>query len=743
MAARRSPLKAAKRNLQGSRAVEIDRRESGGSPPRGFGSSQVSGRRLGFFRERSTLLIGALLLLLVVWVFLPSLRNGFVNLDDNVYVYENSRVLQGLTLENLRWAFSNLAAGFWHPLTWLTLMLDCQLFGLRPAGHHFTSLLLHAANTILLFLAFQRLTGATWRSAVVAALFALHPLHVEPVAWASGRKDVLCALFWMLTMLSYARYVEETRGGSQKPKVGNQRSVFHLRSALFYLLSLLCFVCGLMSKTMIVTLPLVLLLLDWWPLRRFQPSACNPRRSILFLEKAPFLGAALVGGLLTLYAEKGVGALPTASDVPIYSRLANAVLSYPGYLGQTFWPDHLAVYYPFPRAFPAGTVLAAALLGLAITAGALWAARARPHLAFGWIWYSVTLLPVIGIIQVGGHAHADRYTYVPLIGVFVVLVWGAHELTARWRSQRLLLSLAGGAVILLCAVLARQQIGCWKDSETLFRHALAVTQDNELAHNNLGTALARQGRAEEAVIHLQEALRLVPDYPGIHNNLGAALARQGRLDEAIPHLREAVRLAPGDAGAHCNLADALTWQGRLDEAIAEYQAAIKLNPNEAATHCNLGNALAGKGLLDDAIASYRQALKLNPAFIDAHNRLGTVLGLRGRLEEAIGQFHEALKLYPESAEALCGLGIALVRQNRLEDAITRLRAALDRNPNYAEAHCNLGVALAAKGRLEEAVFHLREALRLRPDYADAQNNLRAALDLKSSTAAPPSALPSP
>ncbi len=676
-------------------------------------------------------MIGALLFLLVAWVFLPSLRNGFVNLDDNVYVYENLHAQQGLTLANLRWAFTNLDAGFWHPLTWLSILLDCQLFGLHPAGHHLTSLLLHAASTVLLFLLFRRLTGATWRSAFAAALFSLHPLHVEPVAWAADRKDVLCASFWLLTMLVYVRYAEGERKNAEC-RIQNPESKTRSPTARFYLLSLFFFLCGLMSKTMIVTLPLLLLLVDWWPLRRFQSKASR----VLLLEKLPFFAAAIVCGLLTMHAEKGVGALPTAFDVPIHSRIANATLSYLGYLAQTFWPIHLAVYYPYPRAFPTGTLLATAVLGLCFTAATLWAARARPYLAFGWTWYWITLLPVIGLIQIGGHAHADRYTYVPLIGVFVLLTWGVYDLARRWRSQRLVLFLAGGGVVLLCAVLTRQQIGYWRDSETLFRHALAVTQDNELAHNNLGTTLARQGRLEEAVAHLQEALRLQPDYSGIHNNLGTALAKQGQFDEALPHLREAVRLAPTDAGAHCNLADALALKGQFDEAIVEYQTAIKLSPNEAATHCNLANALAGKGLFDEAIAEYQRALELNSRATDAYTRLGILLGSRGRVDEAAAQFRAALRLNPNDTQAHCSLGIALISQNRLDEAIRHLQTALDLKPDHAEAHCNLGVALAKGGKLEDAVSHLREALRLQPDYADAQNNLRVALDLKAAAATP-------
>lgn len=719
----------------------------------------VKNSPLRLLRAGNVTVICLLLLGLVFWVFLPSLSNGFVNLDDDVYVYENLRVQHGLTLDNLRWAFANLEAGFWHPLTWLTIMLDCQLFALRPGGHHLTSLLLHAANTVLLFLMFRRMTGATWRSAFVAALFALHPLHVEPVAWVADLKDVLSTLFWMLALLMYVKYAERLVVSSRWSAASNQASAApaaHIglrntgpasgstnHASRYYLLSLLFLACGLMSKTMIVSLPFVLLLLDWWPLRRFQASTLSPRRFNLILEKLPFFAAALVGGLLTLRAEKGVGALPTAFDVPIPGRIANALLSCLRYLGQMFWPTDLAVFYPYPRAFPIGTTTAAGVLLLLISAYACWGWRGRPWVAFGWTWYLVTLLPVIGLIQIGAHAHADRYTYVPLIGVFVALAWGAHEFTRHWPHQPLILSLAGGVVVLLCVVLARQQVGYWKESETLFRHVLAVTQDNDLAHSNLGTALARQNRLDEAVAHLQEALRLIPNYPGFQNNLGTALAKQGRLDEAIPHLREAVRLAPNDSGSHSNLADALTWKGRLDEAIAEYRMAIKLNPTEAAAYCNLGNALAGKGLIEDAITQYQEALKLNPDSTDVHNRLGTMLGIGGRLDEATAQFRDALRLDPNNAEAHCSLGIGLIRQKRFDEAVAQLQAALKLNPEYAEAHSNLGVALVSLGRQDEAVGQLREALRLKPDYPDAQNNLRATLGLKAGAAQPTAPQPHP
>jgi Flp pilus assembly protein TadD len=675
----------ANHNPEKTRSEPARRLESGHRPTRG-GSPWVALVKSPFrlVREGNPTAIGILLSVLVVGTFLPSLCHGFVPFDDNVYVYENARVLHGLTWENLRWAFTTLDAGFWHPLTWLSLLLDGQLFGLRPGGYHLTSLLLHAANTVLLFVLFRRLTGATWRSAVVAALFAVHPLHVEPVAWVASRKDVLSTFFWMLSLLMYVRYAEghgpESKVQSPKSKVQGREqgtgshssgSNVTLHAPRYYVLALLFFVCGLMSKTMVVTLPFILLLLDWWPLQRFQLKTQDSRLKtlrLLFLEKLPFFAAALVCGLLTLRAEKGVGALPTAPTLTTLDRIANATLSYVRYLGQTFWPCDFAVYYPYPGAFALWSVVGAGLLLLTLSAILLWAATRRPHLAFGWIWYGVTLLPVIGLIQVGSHSHADRYTYVPLIGIFTLLVWGACDLTKGWRYRAVISSAAAVLVISLCVALSRQQLGCWQDSETLLRHAIAVTQDNEPMHNNLGTVLVGQGRVDEAIDQFREAIRLNPESAGVHDNLGAALAKQGKLEEAISHLREAIRLDPDCGDAHNNLGAMLGRLGQLDEAMDHLQTAIRLMPGHAGAHCNLGDALASTG----------------------------------RLDEAIGQYQAAIRLKPDDPEA----------------------------------HCNLGVAFGGKGRLDEAIAQWQEALKLKPGYVEAQNNLRRALELKAASSKP-------
>jgi tetratricopeptide (TPR) repeat protein len=478
----------------------------------------------------------------------------------------------------------------------------------------------------------------------VAGLFGWHPLHVESVAWAAERKDVLSGFFWMLTLLLYARYAEsrseKAESRKQNPATPDtqhatrntfsvSRFTFHART--FYLFCLFFFTLGLMSKPMVVTLPLVLLLLDWWPLQRLPFNTPRPKlKPMLPLigEKAPFLAVALVFGVVTIYAERGIGALGPATNYPLAGRLQNALLSYLGYLKQTLWPTDLAVFYPYPETFPAWRTAGAGLVGLLLSALLLWAPRQRPYLAVGWLWYVVTLLPVIGLIQVGSFSRADRFTYVPLIGVFLALTWGGYELTRRWRYQVLALWLAGGVVILLCLGFTRQQLGYWQDSETLFQHALAVTQNNEAAHNGLGAALGKKGHMDEAIRQFQEALRLKPDHADAHNNLGAALDAKGQIDEAIHQLQEALRLKPDYADAHYNLAAALGKKGQIDEAIRQYQETIRLKPDHAEAHNNLGVACYQQGRTGEAIRQFQEALRLKPDYADARKNLILVLATR-------------------------------------------------------------------------------------------------------------------
>jgi Flp pilus assembly protein TadD len=610
---------------------------------------------------QSPQLISFALVLIILVVFWSARNHGFVNLDDQVYVTENPHVVRGITWPNVVWAFTNLEAGFWHPLTWLSIMLDCQLYGLRPGGHHLSSLLMHAANTVLLFLLFRRMTGATWRSAFVAALFALHPLHVETVAWAADRKDVLSAFFALLMLWAYVRYAQTCSVQNTKLKGQNSEKVFSIQYSVFsrgrsvwYFAALAFFACAVMSKTMVVTLPLILLLLDFWPLRRFEPNTGYWKLKglrPLFLEKMPFLLISLLAGLLTVHAERGVGALPGASRVPIQFRMANAVLSCLRYLTQTIWPADLAVFYPYPATFSPGSVAGAALFLLVLSAIALRLYRTKPYLAVWWFWYLLLLLPVIGLIQVGGHAHADRYTYVPLIGVFALLSWGVHDLTKHWRGSALVLSIAAGVVLSACTTLTRQQLAFWRDSGTLFGHAIRVTKDNYIAYYCLGLYVSGEGKSDEAMRNYRLALQANPAYAEAYNNLGLELAMKGNLSEAMNHFREAIRFNPQLASAHSNLGMALASEGKASEAIREYQESLRLKPDEARVHSNLANVLDEQGQPADAIRHYQEALRFDPGSPEIHLNLGMTLAAQGNREQAIAHYAEALRLKPDYAQA--------------------------------------------------------------------------------------------
>ena len=731
-----------------------------------------------------------MLALVTTAIYWPATRCDFVNLDDPVHVTAVAQVQKGLSLEGIRWAFLNPVATNWHPLTVLSHMLDCQIFGLQPWGHHLANVLLHALNAGLVFLLLQQLTKATWRSLWVAAFFAVHPLRVESVTWVTERKDVLSGFFGLLALMAYARYAQERMQNAecrmQKPEAGSpwsvvssRWSVVHLPSSIFYLLSLSLFALGLLSKPMLVTWPFVMLLLDYWPLGRLRNAECTgeghaPRFTFhvsrftphtpLLLEKLPFFALAALASVVTFIVQRRGGALAAGENLSLGVRLGNALISYCRYLGKLFWPADLAVVYPHPGLWPLWQVLVAAGLILGISM-LVWVARRRhPYLLGGWLWYCGTLVPVSQVIQTGAHAMADRWTYIPSIGVLILAVWGACELTRRWRYQSLGLSVASAAAIVLCIALTRHQIGYWRDSEALLRHALAVTANNYLAHGNLGAALEEKGRMDEAIGHYQEALRLKPGFVEAHNNLGAALSKKGQIDAAIRQyqealrlkpdyvdalnnlgvaldkkgqteaairqFREALRLKPGHALAFSNLGAALSKQGQLDEAIRQYQEAISLDPGYAQVHCDLGVALSRKGQFDEAIRQYREALRLKPDLADAHNNLGAAFDKKGQTDEAIRQFREAIRLEPDHADAYNNLGIALQKQGQTDEAIRQLQQALRLKPDHVEAHYNLGVALGSKGQVDEAIHQLQETLRLRPDHAQAHNSLGIAFYLQ-------------
>jgi protein O-mannosyl-transferase len=742
-------------------------------------------------------LMAVLLVLGTVAIYWPAMRCGFVNYDDDFYVTSNVHVRNGLSWAGMKWAWVNPVAGNWHPVTVLSHMLDCQLFGLNPGLHHLTNVLLHALSAGLVFWLLQRMTGAAWRSLLVAALFALHPLRVESVAWVSERKDVLSGLFGLLALLAYARFAQMSAVSGpwsviskQSPKVpaannGPGTTDYRLR---FYLLSLFLFALGLMSKPMLVTWPFAMLLLDYWPLERMQNAAAStthhaPRTTppvsrfpyfvSLLLEKLPFFALAAAVSVVTFVVQKHVGAVMASESLPLSARAGNALISYGRYLGKLFWPMDLAVYYPRPGQWPMGKVLLAGglILGLSVL---VWVRRRRyPYLLMGWLWFVGTLIPVIGLVQAGGQAMADRYTYLPSLGVLVLAVWGAYEMTRSWRHQVLVLWVAGGAAIILCLALTHHQLGYWKDSEALFRHALEVTENNCLAHNNLGAALAEKGQIDQAIRQLREALRLQPDFAPAcknlanalllkgqtdeairqyqeairltpdqaetHQNLGTALLLKGQMEEAIRQFQEAIRLKPDHAEAHYNLGTAFGSRGQTDEAIRQFQEAIRLEPDHPLAHYNLGNALLLKGLTDEAIRQLREAIRLKPDHAEARYNLGTALGSKGQTDEAITQYQEATRLNPGNADAHYNLGLALASKDQIDEAIRRFEAALKVKPDYPEAHNHLGQAFVRKGQTDEAIRQFQEALRLKPDYAAARQNLQAVLAAKTHSSTTPGA----
>jgi Tfp pilus assembly protein PilF len=565
----------------------------------------------------------------------------FINYDDNIYVYDNPPVQAGLTLKGLSWACTTKHAGYWLPLTWVSHMLDCQLFGLNPGYHHLTNLVFHIANSLLLFLWLWYLTPSLGCSFMVAALFALHPMHVESVAWVAERKDVLSTFFWLLTMWAYVWYVK--RPGWVR-----------------YLLILVSFSLGLMAKPMLVTLPFVLLLLDYWPLGRLSlkgpaaGAASSPPRVAalrhLLWEKAPLFGLAALFSLVTFYAQKEVGALWSIKTLPFTMRLANALVAYVSYLGKMLWPAHLAVLYPHPGPNLPLWQAAAAGLGLAaLSFLALQQARRHPYVPVGWLWYLGTLVPVIGLMQVGRQAMADRFTYVPFIGLFMAVVYGTAALAVRWRAPRLLLPVGAGMALAALAACTWVQAGYWRDAISLYEHTLKVTRSNPVIQNNLGEALAAQGKLAQAAAHYAEALRLKPDLAQAHYNLGVAWATQGKLAQAVAQYRAALRLRPDFPEARNNLGEALATQGKLAQAVAQYRAALRLKPHLAVTRNNLGVALANQGKIDQAITQFRTAIQIKPDFSDAYFNLGLAFLAKGDDDQAKMIFQNFLKINPDKA----------------------------------------------------------------------------------------------
>jgi tetratricopeptide (TPR) repeat protein len=607
------------------------------------------------------LILGLLLAVVTLLVYWPARKFDFLGYDDPLYFTQNVHVLNGLTWRNVGWAFTTGDAANWHPLTWLSLMLDAEIFGNQPAGPHLVNLLFHAANAVLLFVLFRRLTAAIFRSALVAALFALHPLHVESVAWIAERKDLLCAFFVLLALLAYAKSV--MRDECRVTRKRRALSLVTRHSSHFYFLALFFFALALMSKPMAVTLPFVLLLLDWWPLGRvascklqvtgsntptfnFQPSTFNK----LLLEKIPFFALSIAASLVTFVVQKNGDAVAALTTFSLAVRIENAFVSYARYIGKTFWPATLANPYPHPGHWPFAVVIFSVLLFAGLCVAAIWCARKFPFVFTGWFWFCGMLVPVIGLVQVGTQAMADRYAYLPVIGLFVIFVWGLAQLAAQKKFPETICLLAALALLAGSAAKTRAQLAYWQNDGALFRHALAVTKNNGTASINLGAWLAKNGQSREALEWYDAALKMSPSDPLVLYDAANALASLGNFDDAIADYRRALQLAPGRPNILNNLGCALLAKDQLPEAITNFEAALKSKPDFAYAHNSLGTALFQQGKFDDAARQFDAALKLAPDNSQFAVNLGDTLLRLGKIPAAAECYQRALQLDPGDSQ---------------------------------------------------------------------------------------------
>ncbi|HQI80945.1 MAG TPA: tetratricopeptide repeat protein [Deltaproteobacteria bacterium] len=666
-------------------------------------------------------MIGILLCTSIVLVYAVVLTHGFINLDDDQYLLKNPHVMQGLTMQGIFWSFTSFYASNWHPLTWLSHMADVQFFGMRPGFHHAMNVILHALSAVVLFITLRLMTGATFRSAAVAALFALHPLHVESVAWIAERKDVLSTLLGMLTMLAYIRYV-------RRPAMSA------------YALMICCYILGLLAKPMLVTLPFVLLLMDFWPLRRMDPAAVPEKArdgagrarsgkfaadlSRLVMEKVPLMVLAAASSVITLYAQGSGGSVVTVSRIPILARVANVLTSYATYLGKTLWPAGLSIFYPYPEVMNPVLVMVSAAVLAGITVFVFMRVRTMPYLAAGWLWYLGTLVPVIGIVQVGEQAIADRYTYLPLVGVFIMVVWGVADLASRWPRMRGVLPWAFLAVLMLLMVSAHLQVRHWKNSETLFTHALAVTRNNHLAHNNLGSALLEaRGDIEGAVAQYRQAVAIRPYYLLGHYNLGIALFRMNRYEEALAEFQECIRINPAFQDAHAGAGNALFLMGNDEGAIRSFLAALQINRDRPDIWNNLGSAYLHRNSPMKAAVSFQEALRLNPGFGQAAENLEKARGSLASLADAAGRLEDLIRVHPAEPALHRKLGEIYFQYGNHGRAIQSYQQALAINSEDVQALYGIVLVHADQGEYDRAVEAMLQIHRLQPDNADVLYNI--------------------
>jgi tetratricopeptide (TPR) repeat protein len=670
-------------------------------------------------------------------LYWPLTSHNFVSYDDPIYISDNPHVNSGLSWPNVAWAFRSGYAGNWHPLTWISHMLDVQWFGLQPGWHHFINLLFHCANTALLFLVLNAMTSATWRSAFVAALFGWHPQHVESVAWAAERKDVLSAFFFMLTLLAYGKWVSRVEGrGESKLETRNSKfeanPKFEIRNGRgYYILALLSFGLGLLSKPMLVTVPFVLLLLDFWPLGRVsrvegrgekEPEIRNSKFEIrnflsLILEKVPFFALTISSCIATFIAQKGGGAVVSLKTLSFTERLENAIVAYALYLVKMVWPVKLSILYPLRADVPIGAVIASTVALLVVTAWALWRARSWPHLAVGWFWYLGMLVPVIGLVQVGMQQMADRYAYLPMIGVFIMITWSAPTWAASDHARKIL-SATAVAILVACLCMSSRQLGYWQNSETLFGHAAQVTAKNYVAFSNHGQALFKQGRIDEAIAEYEKAITLDSTLDAARLGLGEALVQKGRFDDAIAQFAKVLELDPENSAARLQLGVLHGRQGKYDDAVAAFSEVLRREPNNLAAHNNLGNVLTLQGKQEEAVKQFEQAVRISPDHASTHNNLALAYKKLGRTGEAIAEYREAIRLNPNQTEAINNLAWTLATdpdpkfRNGVEAVQLATRVCELTRYQHPLALATIAAAYAEIGRFNEAVSFAEQAVQL-------------------------------
>jgi tetratricopeptide (TPR) repeat protein len=670
-------------------------------------------------QNRESVFVCLFLVVATLAVYLQVGWFEFVNYDDINYVTYNSRIKQGFSIEFLKWAFTANYASNWHPLTWMSHALDWSLFGSNAGGHHLTNVLFHIAGTLVLFFALRSLTASVWRSGVVAALFALHPLHVESVAWVSERKDVLSGFFWMCTVLFYSRYVKE-----------RIREVTYVttKGRWNYFLAVLCFGFGMLAKQMLVTLPFALMLLDIWPLRRLQSFDLR-QLSRLALEKLPFF---LVTGIIipvAIWAQQSGEAVVSVSQIPFDQRIENCLISYLRYFLKLIWPAKMTVFYPYPDIWPAWLFAAAAAFVVAASGLAIWQVKRRPFIFVGWFWFVGTLIPVIGLMQIGSQSMADRYSYIPFVGLFIVIVWAGHEIFSKTQFFRRV------GVVLTCVALlgvlplTGRQISHWKNSLALFEHGLSVTEKNPKMHTNLGSTLLSKGQTNAAIEQFEAALKISPHDPLAHGNLAEICVDRKQWEDASRHYETALKMNPRNFALHDCLGTALVKQNQYQEAIGHFRTALDLSPDNSDIAFSLGKSLLHENRLQEAIVVLERLKILEPRDPVVLNTLGNALLALGRFEEAEICVREAIDLRPAFAEAHQSLGLILMKVNQanpeqhLEEAASHFHEALRYQTNNALAHLQLATIAAGRQDLSNAISEYRAALKINPEWPEALNNL--------------------